>query len=235
MINFSTLVKKAWRGSLRDQMTNKETPLRKPHSPLRRSARRLARVTPVLTLLLLPAAAPSQAAESNPNDYQCAGHIKAGKTEEASTEQQVQYTISCSGPISGYAIQTGTVQTTGFESAPLVSNDKGEAVTTDAFSCNGEIPGGGFNCVGNTTAAYETITGQFAIGSKLCAEPRVDPKLTVAYAYLNEKKVITQAISGPFDLGRPHNCPAAARASGKKGAHRAPGKGKGRGGKKGKK
>ncbi len=190
---------------------------------------------PIVLLLLIPAT--GYAEESNPNNYQCAGHIAPGKAEEASTEQQVQYTISCSGPISGYAIQPGTVQTTGFESAPLVSNDKGEAVTTDSFSCNGEIPGNGFNCVGNTTAAYETITGQFAIGSKLCTEPRVDPKLTVAYAYLNEKKVITQAISGPFDLGRPHDCPAAAKASDKKGTHKAHGKGKGKGksGKKGKK
>ncbi len=184
-------------------------------------------------LLLIPAT--GYAEESNPNNYQCAGHIAPGKAEEASTEQQVQYTISCSGPISGYAIQTGTVQTTGFESAPLVNNDKSEAVTTDSFSCNGEIPGFGFNCVGNTTAGFETITGQFAIGSKLCTEPRVDPKLTVAYAYLNEKKVITQAISGPFDLGHPHGCPAAAKASDKKGAHKAHSKGKGKGGKKGKK
>jgi hypothetical protein len=63
----------------------------------------------------------------------------------------------------------------------------------------------------------------------------VDPVLTVTYAYLNEKKVITQAISGPFDLGRPHDCPAAAKASVKKGAHKAKGTGKGKGGKKGKK
>jgi len=33
----------------------------------------------------------------------------------------------------------------------------------------------------------------------------VDPLLTVTYAYL-EKGVVTQAISGPFDLGRPKSC-----------------------------
>ncbi len=207
--------------------------MRKPHSPLRRSARKLARVTPVVTMLMLPAAAPSQAAETNPNNYQCTGHIAAGKPEEGSSEQQVQYTIACNGPISGYAIQTGAVQTTGFESAPLVSNEKGEAITTASFSCNGEIPGFGFDCVGNTTAGFQIVTGQFAIGSPLCAEPRVDPKLTVAYAYLNEKKVITQALSGPFDLGRPHNCPAPAKASAKKGKHA--GQGNGKAGKKGNK
>ncbi len=63
------------------------------------------------------------------------------------------------------------------------------------------------NCVGATTKeAYERITGQFEIGWKLCTEPRVDALLTVTYAYL-EKGVITQAIAGPFDLGRPVGCP----------------------------
>jgi hypothetical protein len=61
--------------------------------------------------------------------------------------------------------------------------------------------------VGSAKAGYEWITGQFAIGRKLCAEPRVDPLLTVTYAYL-EKGVVTQAISGPFDLGRPVGCRA---------------------------
>ena len=76
----------------------------------------------------------------------------------------------------------------------------------DTFSCSGEVPGYAANCVGAAKAGYETITGQFAIGTKLCAEPRVDPLLTVTYAYL-EKGVVTQAISGPFDLGRPKGCP----------------------------
>ena len=58
-----------------------------------------------------------------------------------------------------------------------------------------------------------TITGQFSIGTKLCKEPRVDPLLTVTYAYL-EKGVITQAIAGPFDLGRPKGCPPDAESGG---------------------
>ena len=59
--------------------------------------------------------------------------------------------------------------------------------------------------MGAAKDGYERITGEFAIGTKLCAEPRVDPLLTVTYAYL-EKGVVTQAISGPFDLGRPTGC-----------------------------
>ena len=57
------------------------------------------------------------------------------------------------------------------------------------------------------------ISGQFGIEKKLCAEPRVDALLTVTYAYL-EKGVVTQAISGPFDLGRPKGCPPDAYSGG---------------------
>jgi hypothetical protein len=152
-------------------------------------------------------------ADDNPNNYQCFGHIVAGQAEPGNTEQQVQYTISCSGPITGYQLQS-QIPLTGFEAAPLVTNLAGAPVTADGFSCDGEFPGYAFNCIGSTTAGYETITGQFSIGSKLCTEPRVDPLLTVTDAYLNEKKVITQAISGPFDLGRPHGCPASAYKGG---------------------
>jgi hypothetical protein len=159
-----------------------------------------------MLMLLIPA---RSHAEDNPNNYQCFGHILAGQPEAGATDQQVAYTFNCSGPVTGYQIQT-QIPLTGFDSSPLVTNQKGEAVTTDSFSCNGEFPGYAINCVGSSTAGYEPIAGQFTIGSKLCTEPRVDPLLTVTYAYLNEKKVITQAISGPFDLGRPHGCPASA-------------------------
>lgn len=143
-------------------------------------------------------------AEGDPNDYQCAGHISAGAPEVGSTEQQVRYTFSCDGPITGYQLQS-QIPLSGFEASPLVSNQANEALT-DSFSCGGEVPGFAVNCVGATKLPFETITGQFAIGAKLCTEPRVDPLLTVTDIYL-EKGVSTQAISGPIDLGRPHRCP----------------------------
>ncbi len=60
--------------------------------------------------------------------------------------------------------------------------------------------------MGSTKLGWETVTGQFSIATPLCAEPRVDPLLSVTDIYL-EKGVPTQAISGPFDLGRPLHCP----------------------------
>jgi hypothetical protein len=156
------------------------------------------------TLALLSAPAISRAEETNPNNDSCLGSIAAGQPEAGSEEQQVQYTFYCNGPITGYQLQA-QIPVTGVEGQPLASSIATGKSLTDTFSCSGEIPGYALNCVGLAKTGYETITGQFAIGSELCAEPRVDPLLTVTYAYL-EKGVLTQAISGPYDLGRPTGC-----------------------------
>lgn len=158
--------------------------------------------------LLLAAPAISQAEESNPNNLSCLGSIKGGEPEEGSEEQQVAYSFYCDGPITGYQVQS-QVPMSGLGAAPLVSalgagGIAGSALK-DTFSCSGEVPGYALNCVGAAKTGYELLVGQFAIEKKLCVEPRVDPLLTVTYAYL-EKGVVTQAISGPFDLGRPNGC-----------------------------
>ena len=153
--------------------------------------------------LLLATPALSRAEESNPNNYSCLGHINSGAPETGSEEQQVEYSFYCDGPITGYQLDS-QIPVTGVEASPLVTNTAGNALT-DTFSCSGEIPGWADNCVGAAKAGYEHVTGQFAIGSKICAEPREDPLLTVTYAYL-EKGLVTQAIAGPFDLGRPLGC-----------------------------
>ena len=156
--------------------------------------------------LLLATPAISHAEESNPNTYSCLGSIGAGEVEEGSEEQQVKYQFYCDGPITGYQLQAQVPMTGIAGQPPVVTSNATLKPLAETFSCSGEIPGYALNCVGSTKTGYETITGQFAIGKKLCVEPRVDPLLTVTYAYL-EKGVITQAISGPFDLGRPAGCP----------------------------
>lgn len=161
--------------------------------------------------LALATAAPGRA-EDNPNNYACIGSIAAGTPEAGSEEQQVQYSFYCDGPITGYQLEA-QVPVTGVGSAPLVTSNATTKALTDTFSCSGEVPGYALNCVGAAKSGYETVTGQFAIGAKICAEPRVDPLLTVTYAYL-EKGVITQAISGPYDVGRPKGCSADAYSGG---------------------
>ncbi len=189
---------------MNDTPTNERRPLL--HLPLtahRTTTTWLAAFVGFLALLLASPAL-SHASESNPNEYACLGQIKAGQPEPGNEEQEVQYGFYCNGPITGYQLES-QVPLTGVQSPPMVSLNSTGAPLTDTFSCSGEDPGWAVNCVGSTKAGYETITGQFNIGTKLCVEPRVDPLLTVTYAYL-EKGVVTQAISGPFDLGRPVGC-----------------------------
>jgi hypothetical protein len=162
--------------------------------------------------LLLATPAMSHAEESNPNNYNCLGNINSGQPEAGSEEQQVKYTFYCDGPITGYQLQA-QVPLTGVQAAPQLYSIATKNPLNDSFSCSGEVPGYAVNCVGLAKAGYESITGQFAIGTKICTEPRVDPLLTVTYAYL-EKNVVTQAIAGPFDLGRPQGCPPDAWSGG---------------------
>lgn len=160
----------------------------------------------LLASLALATAAQAEEGAGDPNDYSCRGGVQAGSPEAGSSEPQVRYTFTCSGPITGYQLQS-QIALTGFAASPLVSDGTTGEATSDSFSCGGEAPGYAVNCVGSTKVEYEKISGQFSIAKAVCAEPRVDPLLTVTYAYL-EKGVVTQAISGPFDLGRPLHCPS---------------------------
>jgi hypothetical protein len=192
--------------------------------PSRRAPRSLVLILGALLCSLIACASSRAAeAEGNPNDYQCRGHVQAApvspeaqsteneSAEKEAPETQVQYVFACNGPITGYQLQTRQ-QLTGFDAAPLVTYATGAPVLTAQFSCSGESPGLAVNCVGASTLGWEMISGKFAIGTKLCAEPRVDPVLTVTDAS-SSKTGIAQAISGPFDLGRPHGCPASAARS----------------------
>jgi hypothetical protein len=195
-------------------------PLHPSETAHRRATWWLAAIVGFLALLLATPAV-GHAEESNPNNYNCLGATAAGEAEPGNEEQQVKYHFYCTGPITGYQIEA-QIPLTGLASQPTVTSNATGGPLGDTFECSGEVPGYALNCAGGppagtpstppagTTAGtkegYDTITGQFSIGTKLCAEPRVDPLLTVTYAYL-EKGVITQAISGPFDLGRPTGCP----------------------------
>jgi len=158
-------------------------------------------------------------ASDDPNNYSCFGHIEKGAAEQGVSGTQVEYQFSCDGPITGYQIETEPHQVQYFDQAPLVAL-AGVPSITDSFSCSGFVPGVQINCTGQTSAAFEVITGQFVItGKSLCTEPRLDPILDVtdatATATLGGTKTaptasatVTQYISGPYDLGRPYGCKA---------------------------
>ena len=156
-------------------------------------------------------------ASDDPNNYTCFGHIQKGVAESGVTGTEVQYQFACDGPITGYSIQTEPHQIQYFDQAPVVAL-AGVPSNIDSFSCNGSIPSLQINCVGQASSAFEVITGQFVVtGTSICAEPRVDPLLTVtdatATATVGGTKTaptatatVTQYMSGPYDLGRPWGC-----------------------------
>jgi hypothetical protein len=160
-----------------------------------------------VALALAPAASH---AVSNPDNYNCWGHTQKGQPLPGDSDAQVRYVFACDGPITGYQIQSN--QPIGsFDTAPVALDGAGNAVTTDAFSCDGDIPGLAVNCVGVFTsgvvnAKWETVTGEFSVPGKVCDEPRADPLLTVVYATGDKTGKVTQHIAGPYDLGRPRDC-----------------------------
>jgi len=149
--------------------------------------------------------APGAGADANLNNLDCRGHLEAGKPVPGDDDTQVLYVFACGGPITGYQIQP-QIGDTSFSTDASVFDTSGNAIVTDSFTCQGDFPGWGVNCTGKYSGDYGKVTGQFAIGTKLCAEPRVDALLTVVTATV-ANGVVTQSISGPFDLGRPHGCP----------------------------
>ena len=165
----------------------------------------------VLAFGALAVSAPLAGATSNLNNLNCKGHIEAGKPEPGDDDTQVAYKFACDGPITGYQLQPQTGDT-GFDTSTIVLDQQGVPVTTDSFTCQGDFPGFGINCTGVYHGPWTVVQGQFTIAGKLCDEPRVDPLLTVVTATADTKGVITQSISGPYDLGRPHGCKSAGSA-----------------------
>lgn len=148
----------------------------------------------------------------------CKGHIEPGDPDpDDATTFGVKYRFACSGPITGYSIATAPERRIeGLETEVFVTEKDGQTVIpTDSFSCNGEVPGYGINCVGTYGAYQRVVPGAFYVDRELCAERRLDPLLTVAYASLDSKGKPVQAMAGPFDLGRPYGCKAPTKFSGK--------------------
>lgn len=156
----------------------------------------------VAALLIGPA--DEAPAAANPNNYDCRGGIEKDKFDADLGETTVKYIFACNGPITGYQVQPDH-EVTALETEVFGTDPKTkETIAADFFSCNGDLPGYGINCVGNYNGNYEVVTGTFTIDGDICVEPRVDALLTVVLATASgTPPKVTQAISGPFELGRP--------------------------------
>lgn len=170
-----------------------------------------------IALVVLLSHSASAPADVNFNNLDCNGHVeKAPTTEDDPDATQVKYSFACNGPITGYQIQPNLevqsmeTEVFGFDRVNKVP------YPNDSFSCNGDLPGYGINCVGfagfldnakrtydTTQKSYVLIEGTFSIDGDICAEPRIDPLLSVVTAGVAANGSVTQSISGPFDLGRP--------------------------------
>lgn len=181
------------------------------------SRRRITLITAVFAVLLAVCAAlfiggrtdtavATDAPGLNANQNICKGSITKGEADpDDPTLTTVAYRLACDQPLTGYALfvdghPVQSLETETFGTDPITDLP----VAKNAFSCNGDLPGYGVNCVGTYTGKWVVIKGTFTIEGDICAEPRVDPILTVMNStYDSKKKVVNEAISGPFDLGRP--------------------------------
>jgi hypothetical protein len=170
----------------------------------------------VALVVLLAQSSPAPAGV-NVNNMDCHGHTeKAPDAEDDPGATQVRYFFACNGPITGYQVQPN-LEIQSMETETFgIDRSTNQPYPNDSFSCSGELPGYGLNCVGFAgftdnakrtydpqTKSYVLISGTFSIDEDICAEPRVDPLLTVMTAGIDAKGNPTQAISGPYDMGRP--------------------------------
>jgi hypothetical protein len=179
------------------------------------SSRRIALIGAVLALFaagafaLLAKDSPSARADVNDNQTVCKGHLEKGDVNaDDPAVVGVLYKFACSNKITGFTLfvdghPVQTIETEVFGTDPATK----AVVPADAFSCNGDLPGFGVNCVGTYTGGWHVLAGQFEIDGPLCTEPRVDPILTVVNATVTSAGKAATAIAGPFDLGRPRGCP----------------------------
>jgi hypothetical protein len=144
----------------------------------------------------------------NDNHITCKGFVKSAEANPDDPDLfQAQYRIRCDAAITGYSLFVGAQQVEQIETETVPLFADGSVVAADAFSCNGDLPGNGVNCVGKYSDTSGIITGTFAVAQPLCtAGKRIEPILTVAKASVSSANAAVLAISGPVSLGQPSDC-----------------------------
>lgn len=160
-------------------------------------------------ILFVAAQPPTAVADQNANNNTCRGSTSKGAPDpNDDTVTGVAFNLRCSGPITGFSVMSAKpIQ--GYETEVFAFDPAGQNIIgTDAFSCSGDIPGFGVNCVGTYGGGYRQIRGEFFIDGKnaLCKRHRVEPIVTVTTASINSKGAPVSAIAGPFSLGTPRGC-----------------------------
>jgi len=152
--------------------------------------------------------AQSSRADVNDNQITCKGFVHSGEADANDPDlYQAEYRIRCDQAITGYSLFIGAQQVQTLETEVFPQYADGSPVAADSFSCNGDLPGNGVNCVGKYSDLNGIITGKFATDQPLCtAGKRIEPILTVAKASVSSANAAVLAISGPVSLGQPSDC-----------------------------
>jgi hypothetical protein len=184
-------------------------------SPLRR---RIA-LAGALGALAAGALALPGAAAANTDNTVCRGSLKAGE-KSADFENPLAYRIACSNYITSYSLVMPGRSIIGMETEVFgLHNTTGEVIPTDAFSCNGDVPGWGINCVGTYGGGYNVLPGQVDLDGDVCTATG-PVSLVVTYATYARNAdgtpklsgglpSVTTSTAGPFEL-KVKGCGAAA-------------------------
>jgi hypothetical protein len=191
---------------------------------------RIALGAALLALLAGGLALPHDAHAAFTDNTVCKGTIAAGE-KSVDLDNPLKYTISCSNFITSYSIsfpgrELSSIETEVFGSDPAT----GAVIGTDAFSCNGDLPGWGINCVGTYGGGFHNLSANVDLASgNVCSPVPFAPVLTVSYATYNAnpdgtpiltngKPTVTTNTAGPFALKVDASCPKpkAKKAHGKK-------------------
>jgi hypothetical protein len=186
---------------------------------------RIALGAALLALLAGGLALPHAAHAAFTDNTVCKGTIAAGE-KSVDFDNPLKYTIACSNYITSYSIsfpgrEIDSIETEVFGTDPATN----AVIGTDAFSCNGDLPGWGINCVGTYGGSFHNLSANVNLASgNVCSLVPFAPVLTVSYATYTQnadgspvlsssgKPTVTTNTAGPFSLKVDASCPKPKKA-----------------------
>lgn len=177
---------------------------------------RFALAAALLALLTGGLATPNAARAASTDNTVCSGTLKVGE-KSVDFDNPLNYTIACTNYITSYSIIVPRRTIDSIETEVFgIDKTSGQVIPTDSFSCNGDLPGFGINCVGIYSGNLNLLPGHVNLqtGSPCtiknayfvvtyatyATNPDGTPKLT------NGVPTVTTSTAGPFRMGRVQGC-----------------------------
>jgi hypothetical protein len=174
-----------------------------------------------LSLLIGLAVGPASAAPPTPQSAtHCSGSLR--RSPASGAPNQLGYRFHCDTPITAYTVlvnrrPTNVDNIDAFRTDAVVEQPNGSVVSTESFTCEGDLPGTGFNCnagAGGSMSAGNAAVGTFDPTAPYCKSipPKAKRGTHVTPTALVQVVVTdsTGAEDGPFRLGPRRRCPRAA-------------------------